>query len=159
VPKRRIRGSSEVGGSDWADEMEDRLSELEDIEDAASALGLALRELPPTFQVLKDLDQERLNYWHVHASQLIHATPIGLEQRSTHPKRRMSPFRIALTSDPEQVVQVRVLSAEIFLGALDATSALLAWDRTLLDGASDGVGRKLRTIFHEVTGRLEPDER
>ncbi len=78
----RIQELAAANGYDWATEMEtERLAELEAIHEAAAEGGITLRELPHTFQLLQDLQQEKLYYWHVHASQIIHSTPIGLSQR------------------------------------------------------------------------------
>jgi hypothetical protein len=158
IRSERIAKTAADNGYAWAEEMEaERQSELDGILAEAAEKGIELKELPHTYQLLEELSQEGLYYWHLHASQLIHATPIGLEQRFRPPGTDGGPVGIALTSDLEQAVQVGILAAETFIGALQSAAALLGWEVERVRTTGNELSGKLRALFFAVMGRADPN--
>lgn len=87
VDSERIQNAAELAGFSWVEDMKaERAKELKAICEAADEAGITLRKLPSTRQLLEELHQERLYYWHTRASQGIHSTPIGLSARLKLPE-------------------------------------------------------------------------
>jgi len=159
VDSERIQNAAELAGFSWVEDMKaERAKELKAICEAADEAGITLRKLPNTRQLLEELHQERLYYWHTRASQGIHSTPIGLSARLKLPEVEGDPIGIPLEGDPDLVVQVGVVAAETFIGALAAACNLLGWDEQRVRDAGEGFTPRAHALFDAVTGKPEPDE-
>jgi uncharacterized protein DUF5677 len=154
-----IARAARDAGFEWAVELEAaRTAELKELEEAAKAKGIELRQLPHTRQILEELKQHgRLYYWHVRASQTIHSTLIGLSSRFRAPSTEGGAIEIALEAEPADIFQVGVVAAETFIAALAAAARLLGWDEQRVHEFGDAFSPRAQALFEAVTGKSQPD--
>lgn len=155
-----IARAARDAGFDWAAEVEaNRHAELEAVIAEAAKRGLQLRQLPNTRQLLEDLRQHgRLYYQHVRASQGIHSTAIGLSARFRQPTSPEETVGIHLESDPDIIVQMGVLAAEIFLRGLAAAAHILGWDEDSVHREREAQSPRLRSLYFSVAGQADQDD-
>jgi hypothetical protein len=155
---RGIARAARDNGFEWAQEMfNERGKEIAHILREARAMGIEEpKNLPKPEELLAELKQNRLYYWHARASQTIHSTVIGLSARLRAPEKEGEAVGIPLEGPQDEIAQVGIMAAETFIAALAAASNLLGWDEQRVHQFGDGFSPRAEALYRSITGKPEP---
>jgi hypothetical protein len=156
---RSLARAARENGWDWAEEMfSARAEEMESIRAEAKAASLDEADLsmPNTHELLSELGQERLSYWHFRASESIHSGAIGLSARFSEDPIEPETLRVRLQSPLDEAARVGIMSAELLISALVASCRLLPW-KCEEDARRFGedFSPRVESPFTELRGRTE----
>lgn len=153
---RELAKAARANGWAWAEELfEQRAREMTAMRKESKSRGLGAKPLdfPRPRELMAEMNDGRMAYWYLRASQSIHSTNIGASARFRPPEGPTQAHTIPMMGPPVEVARVGLLAAHSLTSALIAAFALLPWGgRDELVAFEADLTKRGTELFRRIAG-------